>query len=249
MAALASGSGLVSAARYDGLGFDIAPRQGGAVAVFRCNKCPEEMSVRVGAGARMSPEALAKRAVASGWDAHPFRKSYARCPACNAPSEKHDPDSELKRIAPMAPPPTKPGNDYRGTITVNPPPAQPPPAPAAPRPAPVVALRDPDPEQRVAIRRLLDEHFDDSAGMYLEGFDDGRIAELVGVPRVAVERLREAAYGPIRVDAMTLALRTEANAAKEAVEAQAKEIEKLRARVAELSSKVERMIADKAHAA
>ena len=58
----------------------------------------------------------------------------------------------------------------------------------------------PDPQptthQRVAIRNLLDKHFDDDSHRYLEGWTDDKIAEEVKVPRVVVERIREVGYGP-----------------------------------------------------
>jgi hypothetical protein len=54
-------------------------------------------------------------------------------------------------------------------------------------------------DQRLRIRALLDKHFDDSAGRYLDGYSDHRIAEELKLPRVHVETIREAAYGAIRV--------------------------------------------------
>lgn len=55
-------------------------------------------------------------------------------------------------------------------------------------------------EQRVKIRNLLDKHFDDGSGRYLDGFSDQKIGDSIGVPRIHVEQMREAAYGPIKVD-------------------------------------------------
>jgi len=47
---------------------------------------------------------------------------------------------------------------------------------------------------------MLDKHFDDKAGHYLDGKSDQTIADELKVPRIFIERIREAAYGPIRVD-------------------------------------------------
>lgn len=55
------------------------------------------------------------------------------------------------------------------------------------------------PDQRLRIRALLDKHFDDGAGRYLDGYTDQRVADELKVARVHVETIREAAYGAIRV--------------------------------------------------
>lgn len=62
------------------------------------------------------------------------------------------------------------------------------------------ADREPTSDQRAAIRRLLDANFDDKVGAYLDGYSDQRIGKELNVPWSWVQRLREAAYGPIRVD-------------------------------------------------
>lgn len=55
------------------------------------------------------------------------------------------------------------------------------------------------PDQRLRIRALLDKHFDDGAGRYLDGYSDQRGATELNLPRIHVETIREAAYGAIRV--------------------------------------------------
>lgn len=64
-------------------------------------------------------------------------------------------------------------------------------------------------EQRTRIRGLLDKHFDDSIGTYLDDMSDEKIAEAVNAPRSLVERVRESAYGPILVSPEIAALRAE----------------------------------------
>lgn len=65
-------------------------------------------------------------------------------------------------------------------------------------------------EHRLRIRDLLDKHFDDSLGRYLDGYSDQKVADEVMVPRAHVEGIRETAYGPIRnppeLDAATKAV-------------------------------------------
>jgi hypothetical protein len=55
-------------------------------------------------------------------------------------------------------------------------------------------------EQRAAVRRELDQHFDDSVGAYIDGCSDKVIGEKLSVPWKHVELLREMAYGPLRGD-------------------------------------------------
>lgn len=79
---------------------------------------------------------------------------------------------------------------------------------------PPIPIREATNDQRVLIRNLLDKHFDDAVGTFLDGMTDATIAEKAGVPRVVVERIREAAYGPIKVDPEIQAIRTELAALK-----------------------------------
>lgn len=79
----------------------------------------------------------------------------------------------------------------------------------ATEPKPTTLPRDPTTGERMKIRALLDQHFDDSAGMYLDGYSDQRIGEESGVPWAIVTKIREAAYGTIRVDPEITALRAE----------------------------------------
>ena len=66
--------------------------------------------------------------------------------------------------------------------------------------------REATPQERVKIRAMLDKHFDDSAGQWLDGYSDQRAGEEIGVPWALLTRIREAAYGPIRVDPEIAAL-------------------------------------------
>lgn len=62
----------------------------------------------------------------------------------------------------------------------------------------VIAQRELTPEERQRVRTLLDSQFDDSKGMYLEGYSDQRVGEEAKVPWSAVRKMREAAYGPLK---------------------------------------------------
>ena len=82
---------------------------------------------------------------------------------------------------------------------------------ASPR---VIELRAPTPDQRAAIRGLLEKHFDDGEGAYADGQSDQTIAEAVNVPRLVVEQIREVGYGSIRVNPELVALLREVKAAR-----------------------------------
>jgi hypothetical protein len=64
-------------------------------------------------------------------------------------------------------------------------------------------------EERMQVRRLLDQHFDDKDGVYLAGYDDKKIGAELAVPWALVAELRETAYGPIREDPVIAKLKQE----------------------------------------
>lgn len=74
-----------------------------------------------------------------------------------------------------------------------------------------VELRDPTPSEKLKIRTLLDTHFDDSKGMYLNGYSDQKVGEELNIPWAMVTKLREVAYGPIRVDPEIAEMQSELN--------------------------------------
>ena len=106
--------------------------------------------------------------------------------------------------------------------------------------------REITPEARQRIRNLLDKHFDDGVGMYLDGMSDQRVSELANVPRAMVEQLREAAYGTIRVDPVLAELRQEASKLRADAEGIAKQADALLKQSAALASRVEKLAAGKA---
>jgi hypothetical protein len=139
--------------------------------LFECSKCSNTLKFPINGASTVVPELAANKAKDQGWKASAWAKSKTVCPSCQIHA-KNDPDSELKKVAALM----------------------------AQTPVPTVTpLREPTVEQRVAIRSSLDKHFDDAQGMYLDNYDDEKIAAHVGVPRAVVERMREAAYGPIRI--------------------------------------------------
>jgi hypothetical protein len=132
-----------------------------------------------------NPSATIKRAAESGWVAS-MTSMRAECPTC----------TKARKAAAAGDRPNKPTAEVTDMTK-----------PTAPQPVIPVPLTN---EQRLKVRSLLDKHFDDAAGRYLDGYSDQRVAAEVGAPRIHVERAREAAYGPIKaypeVDAAQKAL-------------------------------------------
>lgn len=197
-------------------GFSIASRE--RKATFQCAHCPATIDINLAGQRNLNPEFAAKKAAQRGWIAYPFNETRNCCPKCQGP-KKNDPDSELRKVIPMAlPTPIKPP----------------------------VEVREPTPDQRMRIRGHLDKNFDDSAGAYLDEMSDLRIAEIVGVPRIIVERMREAAYGPIRVNPEAARLREDIAKFKEAIEGQQRGLDSLKTQMSSLASRLELLLAGKA---
>lgn len=170
---------------------------------FVC-RCGDTLTLDEAAARKLNPEFVAKRARAAGWQADGWRASVARCPACQAKDR---------------------GGERPGEKVIRMPEAQ------APAPVPP-DKREPTPKQRLAIRAKLDECFDDDAGCYLDGQSDQRIGEELNLPWSWVARIREAAYGPIRVDPEVAAFRAELVALRA-------EQKKLDERIAALGSRLD----------
>lgn len=177
------------------IGTDLVGQQPRSVARFHCTRCPNTIAFTIGRG--LSPDNMALRARRAGWLADARTRSRTRCPACaGSPPSSPVPDED----APVA----------VAQMTKD----RTPPAPAAPAPVPIEAarmtprqMRPLTANERVAVRALLERHFDEGRGMYASGQSDQTIAEAAAVPRAFVEQIRDAAYGPIRVTPEMVKLR------------------------------------------
>lgn len=158
------------------------------VARLWCAQCGETLDLTL--NSNHNADAVERRARAKGWDCDKNRASRTLCPDCKA----------------------------RPRTVVRPIPPKPPaaPRPVAAKPAspitmeiPMTTVRPATPDERMRIRHKLDEVFDDSKGMYLDGSSDQRVAEDLKLPRKMIEQIREAAYGPIRTDPEIDQLRTD----------------------------------------
>jgi hypothetical protein len=110
-------------------------------------------------------------------------------------------------------------------------------------------MREPTPQERVKIRNVLDTYFDDAAGCWLDDFSDQKAGEQIGVPWAMVTRIREAAYGPIRVDPELVAMRNDHKRVMEQADKLAREMEKITKELAAMKSRLDDWTAKRTKAA
>lgn len=156
-----------------------------------CTECPNVYEEAVTGGRPFAPLHTWKRARRAGWEIPSVdSRSNILCPTCcerRHNKARHDPDELIRSIP--APPAEEIPSMPVSPMTSN--------KAQAPSGQP---LRDPTHEERLKIRGLLDSYFDDKLGSYLSGYSDQKIGNELNVPWAIVTKIREAAYGPIRVD-------------------------------------------------
>lgn len=199
------------------LAYDLAAviRGGRSVRVTRwnCDSCMARHERVITSKTPPPHEAVVKWAIRDGWRVDPYRRSAVRCPACLHGSTTHSISNEsTAKVIAMTQPASKP-------------------APAG--------LRDPTQAERLKIRAMLDKSFDDGAGCWLEGYSDQKAGEEIGVPWALVTRIREAAYGPIRVDPEVAGIRAE-------IKRLSDEATRIVAAVADLTKRAEALAAKRA---
>lgn len=186
--------------RVQSLGFEFVSGVRGedhqSMARFACTTCDAALLINLRRGMNRSPDHIARMARVRGWAADAQLAQKARCPTClKPPRKRRDTKERPMTITPIKGP----------SLVAKPPGA-------------VVVPTEPTPDQRMKIRGFLDKHFDDAAGVYLDGVSDHKIAEQVGVARRVVETMRETAYGPIRVAPEIMELRNELANARNQIE-------------------------------
>jgi hypothetical protein len=156
-----------------------------------CAKCGEEHSQPWNAGHH--PTLIKKRMLTLGWEFDPYSKKGCICPNCN------------KRGHPKQPKPIQPSQEEVVEVQAQ--------LSLSPTQEDVddmqATLRDLTPDERARVRHLLDHHFDDTSGRYLEGYTDKKVGEEANVPWAAVKKLRDAAYAPLREDERLTEIRDE----------------------------------------
>lgn len=96
-------------------------------------------------------------------------------------------------------------------------------------------------DQRVRVRGYLDKHFDDSDGVYLDAMSDQKIAEALNVPRLLIEQMREAAYGPIRISPEVMEARSDVAGLKAKIDVQQTELNAVRAKMTEIEARLTKL--------
>ena len=156
----------------------LVDRSGGTPAFkarLTCRACGAHGDLAIGQH-KHNPERVAQKFRDRGWAATTHVAAKVRCPECSASVPKRAPPAD------MQPAPHQPVTKMEQQPMTK-------------------ETRQPTQDQRLAIRNLLDRHFDDKAGCYIDGYSDQMIGKEAGVPWAMVTTIREAAYGPIRQDA------------------------------------------------
>lgn len=242
-----------------------------SIARFTCTECGETLDIYLRRGFSPNPTHVAKLAISRGWRASATNPKKTRCLTCATPPKKWvslNAVSEAGRQAIAAD--YAAASQAAETITV--PGADEPirvlavddSLPSAEsldesEPEPEIDTSEtieeeqvmpyvpkppakPTVDQRVKIRSMLDKHFDDADGMYLDGMSDQAIADSVDLPRIIVSRMRDAAYGPIRTNPEYAALRNDLNAAKADLERVQAVVDAGRAKIYALESRLNELL-------
>jgi hypothetical protein len=172
-----------------------------SICTARCAKCQNLEEFKWDHG--NNPIPIKKRFLEKGWLFDPYNKKSCICPDCK------------KRGWVMAMPEKK-AEDKVVAIK---------PSGKDAQPAPPRALT---PEERGKVRSLLDSHFDDAVGRYIDGYSDQRIGTELDIPWSRVREIRELAYGPIKEDPRLAALSADLAECKDTLSKLEKKIDELR---------------------
>lgn len=139
------------------------------------------------------PIEIGKAAKRDGWEMDPESAGTTVCPACieqrKIKRRGERPEKEKTMVAMV----------NGGGVALMP----------APKGADNGQARALTVDERVAVRALLDGHFDDKAGRYLDSYSDQRVGFECTVPWASVAELREIAYGALKGNAELDTLRGE----------------------------------------
>jgi hypothetical protein len=175
-----------------------------AFALFSCRRCSETLRINLRQGIKVhNPEFLARKARDAGWQAHPFKPNRSRCAACLASesTDRHEPS--ILTALPVLVREITPSQEEETMAAKQSIVAQLNASTDLTAPARATAS-----ETKMKIRNMLDKHFADDKGAYLDGYSDQRIGVELGVPWKEVADLREVAYGPIKEDPELTAVKT-----------------------------------------
>jgi hypothetical protein len=192
---------------------------------LECAVCHEHVSMPWNGG--RNNEKVAKRWRAKGWEFHAYNAASCVCPTCIAKRKERKEREKMAQsnqaqparadlslfetklngehvVAASRPtgagrrvgPALSPTTGYRSE-------------PPAANAVVVAGPRSLTTDEKMKVRNLLDNKFDDKEGRYLEDYSDQRIGAECDVPWASVAAFREFAYGPIREDPRIAGLRQE----------------------------------------
>lgn len=165
---------------------------GGMKTVVRasCHKCGGHDEISAPASGH-NPEGIAKLFRLRGWEFDAYHKNRCKCPSCVAEraARTSDPDELLTRkAAMMSVTPIKP-TVASDDATAN--------------------ARELAPKELRAAMAMLEQHFDDKAGVYMKGWNDRRLSEELNLPMACVTRVRRDAFGELKSTVEIEAIRRE----------------------------------------
>jgi len=199
------------------------------IVTAHCIECGGEGRLHWNTGGN-HPDFVARKYRGMGWQFDAYRPRKCVCPECvtgkkspaGAPATQEEPDDMAKSNS-YTPPTTDTavlraaqtmmeGEDITGrALTAN---------------------------EKARVRRLLDSHFDDQLGRYIDNYDDERVSKETNIPRAFVSEYRELAYGPLKADPAVEAVKAEAVALRQEFVELSHALDAIRARVASVEGKL-----------
>jgi len=92
--------------------------------------------------------------------------------------------------------------------------------------------------EKAKVRGVLDSHFDDQIGRYIDNYDDQRVGRELNLPWALVAEYRELAYGPIKDDPAVEAVKAEVAALRKELSDLGDIVEDARAQFVRLNGRV-----------
>jgi len=178
-----------------------------------CIECGEAGVLHWNTGGN-HPDFVARKYRGMGWHFDAYKPKKCVCPACVA-GRKPAPhmadagglfkDSHYENVTQEEPDDMAKSNSYTPPVTDT----------AVLRAA--VAHMEADDynrtltsHEKAKVRGVLDSHFDDQIGRYIDNYDDQRVGKETNLPWALVAEYRELAYGPLKADPIVEAVKAEA---------------------------------------
>lgn len=171
------------------------------IARLRCSSCPAHHDIKM--VSHLPTEVIMKKFQKHGWTVHVSRPDKCQCPDCFLSRRRSvNKLREAPKMVEVFPAP------HTNSVAI-------PIGTSKQEPVLAAGLTPLTQANRTKIREMLDTHFDDAAGRYLDNLTDQKVGEKIGVPWKHVEEIRRLAYGELKEDPELTAIRAQLNAADE----------------------------------